>query len=222
MCLANFAVGQRAARLHCNFPEYDFAEFGEKLFHIIGFADRNAARRNHHIADFTGFGECFFEQRRIIAYHAHIDHLATHARQHAVDRVAIAVVNLALGERQAYRNQFVAGGKKHHAQRPNHAHFTDTERGQQPEFCGANDAAFGQCHCTLFQILACVAHVLALHHARGEGDRFGVCPCPLLHDDRVAAFRHHAAGEDAHALACANRARKWLSRKAGADLGQRR
>ena len=56
------------------------------------------------------------------------------ARQHAVERVAIAVVHLARLQHRADRGQFVAGRKKRHAQAPAHRHFAEAERGDQSQF----------------------------------------------------------------------------------------
>ena len=39
------------------------------------------------------------DQRRIVAYHAHIDYVKSHAHKHAVNGVAVAVEYLALFER---------------------------------------------------------------------------------------------------------------------------
>ncbi len=46
--------------------------------------------------------------------------------------------------------------------------------------------------------------------------------CALLHHDRVGAWRHHAAGEDAHRFAVTERTGEWLSRERFADAPQRR
>ena len=90
------AVGERAARLHGDLPEHHFAQLVEQVLHEVGFADRHAAAGDHDVGGWrprslnarsSSFG--------IVAHHAHVDHLAAEPRQHAVERVAVAVVDLA-------------------------------------------------------------------------------------------------------------------------------
>ena len=90
----DFAIGERAAGLHGDFPEHHFAELLHELLDEIRLTHRNAATGNDHIGIGCRVLECLFEQRQLVAHHAHVHHLATQAHQHAVQRVAVGVINL--------------------------------------------------------------------------------------------------------------------------------
>ena len=129
MRIADLAICQRPAGLHGDFPEHDFSQLGEQGLDKIGLADRHAAGANDHIADRTGVTKRLFQPCRIVADHAHVEDLAAQAGQHAVQRIAVAVVNLAFAEPHwmADRDQLVAGGEKHHPQRTVHADLGDAQ-----------------------------------------------------------------------------------------------
>jgi hypothetical protein len=58
-----------------------------------------------------------------------------------VDRVAVAVVDLARAERSADRLQFVAGGKERDAQPAKHGDLTDAKRGHHAELRRMHEVA---------------------------------------------------------------------------------
>jgi hypothetical protein len=65
--------------------------------------------------------EGLLQQRRLVAHHAQVDHLAAQARAAAVHRVAVAVVHRAFARRLAQAQDLVAGGEVGHLQAPQHA-----------------------------------------------------------------------------------------------------
>ena len=73
------------------------------------------------------------------------------------------------------------------------------------------------------EVLAGEAAVLSRfrHGACGDADTAVVFARPLLHDHGVGTFRHHAAGEDAHALSRADGGVARLARERFADAQQR-
>ena len=85
------------------------------MFNKVRFANGYAATGDHDVGDFCGFGKRVFDQRRIVGNDAHVVRLAAELFQHAIYRVAIAVVNLPLTQGRADRAQFVAGGEKRNA-----------------------------------------------------------------------------------------------------------
>ena len=118
MRAADLAVCERASRFHRDLPEQHFAQLVEQLLDIVGFAHRYAAGRDHDVGGFGRARKCALELLRGILDHAHVDDFAAEARQHAVQRVAVAVVDLAGPERRADRSQLVAGGEERDPQSP--------------------------------------------------------------------------------------------------------
>src|SRR5690606_14304488 len=91
------AEGHRTSRPHRDRPERDVAELVHHLLREVGLADRNAARRNDRVGTFGSDAHRVFERFGIVAYDAHVDDVDAEAREHRVNRVAIAVVDLACG-----------------------------------------------------------------------------------------------------------------------------
>ena len=77
------AEGHRAAGLHGNFPEGDFAQAGHQLLDEISLADRDAAAGDDGVAAVGGLAKRRFERGRIVLHHAHVDDLATEPGEHA-------------------------------------------------------------------------------------------------------------------------------------------
>jgi hypothetical protein len=133
------AEGQRAARAHADLPEGDVAQARHDLLGVVGRADRDAARGDDGVGVLAGLAQRRFQRLRVVAHHAHVDDVAAQALQHAVDGVAVAVVDAALIQRLADRAQFVAGREEGHAQAPLHRHLGHAERGQQAQVGRADD-----------------------------------------------------------------------------------
>ena len=91
------AVRQRPARLHRDLPEQHLAQLVELLLDEVGLADRDAARGDDDVGRGGGGRERALERFRLVAHDAHVDDVAIEARQHPVERVAVAVVDLAFG-----------------------------------------------------------------------------------------------------------------------------
>ena len=100
----------------------------------VGFADRHAAGGDDRVGELGGaclnalsssFGSSRTTPRSI--------ELDAEAREHAVQRVAVGVVDLAFLERRADRGELVAGGEERDAQPALHLDFADAERGDQAE-----------------------------------------------------------------------------------------
>ena len=161
-----------------------------------------------------GLAERGLQQRRIVAHHAHVDDLDAEALQHAVQRVAVGVVDLAFLERRADRGQLVAGGEEGDAQPAPDLHLADAERGDQAELGGAQQLPRLQHRHARLEVLARGAHVLARLLPGRDRDAVAVGAAHLLHDDGVRALRHHRAGHHAHAFAGPDFAVKRLFRQA--------
>ena len=100
------------------------------------------------------------ERVRRVGHDAHVDRVAIEARQHPVERVAVAVVDLARGERRADRLQLVAGREERDAQLPVDGDLADAERGHHPELRGAHELPRLEHDLPALQVLAGEAAVL--------------------------------------------------------------
>ena len=158
-----------------------------------------------------------------VAHDAEVEHVAVEPRQHAVQRVAVAVVDLAGRQRRADRHQLVAGREERHAQPAIDRDFADPQRRHRSQLGRAHPLPGTEHHLTGLEVLAGEAPVLARLRDRacGDGHPAGNLARALLHDDGVGAFRHHRAGEDAHRLAGADAARVRLAGERFADPPQR-
>ena len=130
---ADAAVRERAARLHRDLPEQDLAQLVEQLLDEIGLADRHAAGRDDHVGCGRRIGERALERFRHVGHHAHVEHIAVEAHQHAVDRVAVAVVDLARAELRADGPELVAGREERDAKLAVDRDLADPERGHHAE-----------------------------------------------------------------------------------------
>ena len=217
MRVADPAVRERAARLHRDLPEQHLAQLVEQRLHEVGFADRDAARRDD---DVGAFAAAVANARSSASGTSGTTPMSTISQssrvEHAVERVAVAVVDLAGGERRADRLQLVAGREERDAQLAVDRDLADAERRQHAELRRA--------------------HGLARRGTRparasgprrrsgGSGPALPTAPAAmrtprrilartLLHHDRVGARGHDAAGEDAHALARARRCGRAACRR---------
>src|SRR5262249_11653045 len=153
------------------------------------------------------------EKLRIVAYHAHVQHLAVKARQHAVDRVAIAVEDLPGRRLAPDGHELVARGEKRHPQPAVDGDLAYAERRDEADVGRAQRQTTLQRDLADGEILAGLAQVLALLVAFADRDPATRRRGLLLHHDRVRAFRDHAPRHDAHGLARAHRALVWRAGK---------
>ena len=125
------------------------------------------------------------------------------SRQHAVERVTVAVVDFAGRERLADRAQFVAGREERDAQLAVHGHLVDPERREHAEFGRPHRLTRAKHGRATSQVLAGEAAILAFLRDGTGRDRHaaGGFGGALLHDDRVRAGGHDAPGEDPHGFA---------------------
>ena len=218
--MRDFAEGHGPSRLHRDFPEHDLAKLAQQLAHEIGFAHGYAARGDDRVGIGGGSLERALQAGRVIAHHAHVDDVAVEARQHAVERVAVAVVHFARLQHRTDRGQFVAGREKRHAQAPPHRHLGQAERGDQSQL-GRTYRLPGPDHgFARGEILAREAAVLAAFLAGGDAHPLALDPDDFLDHDRVGALGHHRAGHDAHALAFAHAAVELPSGESAAGKAQ--
>ena len=140
-------------------------------------------------------------------------------RQHAVERVAIAVVDLAFGERLPDRDELVAGREECNPQPPVDRDFVDAERGHHADLRGPQRLTVAEQDAAALQVLAGEAPVLSglAHRSRSDRHAAGRLLRALLHDDRVGARRHDRAGEDADRLSRLHRAAERLARERFTD-----
>ena len=113
--VANLAVRERTAGLHRDLPEQDFTELVQKLLDEIGFTDRHATRCDDDVGVVRGRRKRALQRFGHVGHDAHVDDIAIEARQHSVERVAIAVVDLSDAEWLPDRFKFVAGRKERDA-----------------------------------------------------------------------------------------------------------
>jgi hypothetical protein len=91
---------------------------------------------------------------RIVAHHTHVQHLAIEPREHAVQRVAVRVVDLAFPQRGADGLQLVAGGEESDAKLPVHRDLADAQRRDESQLRGPDDASLPERDRSLLQVLA--------------------------------------------------------------------
>ena len=87
------AEGHRSTWAHADFPEQHLAQLAHGLLGEVGRANRDTAGRNDSICMFAGAAKGRFHSHRIIFDYTHVDNLATQAREHAIERVTIGVVD---------------------------------------------------------------------------------------------------------------------------------
>ncbi len=218
--VADPAEGHRPAGPHGDFPEQHFAQPRHQLLDEIGLADRNAAGGDDGVRFRRRRGKRRFQFLRIVAHHAHVENFHAQRREHAVQGVAVRVVNLALRERRANRNEFVAGGKERDAQPAQHFDFRDAERSHQPKVGGAHRLPGAQHRDARLQVFARGAHVLARFLARRDGDPVALGAAGFLHHDGIGTWRHHRAGHYADAFPGAYCALEWFAGQRFADFPQ--
>ena len=177
MGAADLAVGERPPGLHRDLPEHHLAQLVEQILDEIRFADGNAAARDHDVGRGGRVAEGALEELRVVAHHAHVEHFAIQARQHAVDRVAVAVEDLACRGLAADRDELVARGEERDAQLAIDGDLADAQRRDEPDVGRAQREAALQRDLPDGEILAGLAQVLAL--ACGRSPMVTWSPCAL-------------------------------------------
>ena len=140
-----------------------------------------------------------------------------------MDRVAIAVVDLALSQRRADRPELVAGREERDAQLPVDGDFADAERGHHSELGRVDTLPGPEDDLPRLEILAGEAPVLPRlgDCARGDAHPPILLVRAFLHHDGVGTLGHHATGEDAHTLAGADGDTAGLAGERFADARER-
>src|SRR5207253_10432855 len=101
------AVGERPAGFHRDLPEQHFTQLVQQRLDVVGLADRYAARGDDHVGTGGRRSKGAFELIRHIGDDAHVDYIAIEPRQHSIERVAVAVVDLTETERRANRFELI-------------------------------------------------------------------------------------------------------------------
>src|SRR5260221_9867511 len=217
---ADAAEGHRPSRAHGNLPEQHLAKLRHQRSHEIGLAHRDAAGGDDRIGG-GRLAERGFQLRGVVAHHAQVGDFDAETLQHAVQRVAVGIVDLALLERRADRGELIAGGEERDAQLALHAHLAHAERCDQPHFCRPQPLPrLEHWHADL-QVLARIAHVLRALLPRRHDDAVAFALHHFLDHHGVAARRHHGTSHDAHALARIHLSCKWSAGQRRANLGER-
>src|SRR3954468_22470325 len=167
MRVANLAIRQRTARLHCDFPEQDFAETVKNLLDIICLADRNATAGNDYVSRLRGLFECQLDMIRRVANDAHVQQFATQALQQPINRVTVTVIDLSRAKGLANRNQLVASREECHAQFSIDGDFTYAEGGHHAEFRWPHRLAALERYCTRAQIFSGTPRIGSFFWHRG-------------------------------------------------------
>jgi len=162
------------------------------------------------------------ERVGLIRHDAHVDDLAIQSREHSIQRVAVAVVDLARAERLANRAELVAGRKERDAELAIDRDFDDAERREHPELRRANGLTGAKHRRTTLEILARKTPIRPGLHDRAFGDRHAARKLggALLHHDGVGTGRHHTASENAHRFIRTEGPGEWRARKRLADALQ--
>ena len=216
------AEGQRAARLHRDLPECHLAPRAERLFNIIGLAHRDPAGGDHDIGLVFSPQKGAIQQCRVIPDDAEVDDFHAEPRQHAIQGIAVAVIDQAVRERLAYRAQLIAGREKGHLDIPADLDLGQAHGGQHAQIGGRQPRAFGEHPVAPRQVFAGLAHVVPRLDARADTNAPGGSLGLFLHDHAVRARRHERAGHNARALAGAEAAGERLARETRADQPQGR
>jgi hypothetical protein len=157
-----------------------------------------------------------------VADDAHVDRVAAEAREHPVQRVAVAVVDLACGQRRADRLQLVAGREVGDAEPPVDAYLADADRSQHPELRRLHALPRAEHDLSPLQVLTREATVGPRRRDRVRRDPHALAldAGAFLHHDGVRARRHHAAREDAQALPGPDGRRRRFSGEGFADADE--
>ena len=189
----------------------------QRFRHVVGVADRDAARGD----DRVGLSRCGLErlQRRLarVRDDAEVEDLHAQPREHAVQRIAVAVEDLAGPQVLTDRAQLVARGEDCDTRLAPHRHEADAERGEQSQLRGVQHGARPEREFAATDVLAGRTHVLADAVARLDSGPARLEPDVLLHHDRVGSRRDAGAGHDAHALPRPHLALERPPRPRGAD-----
>ena len=192
--IADAAEGERPTGFHGDLPEADRPHLFQRCLHVVGIADGNATRCHDRVRLCGRFRKRAFDVSRFVAHHPHVDGLDANACQHAVNRVPVAVVNLPRFQRLTDTAEFIAGREKSDARTATHADFGDANRGQHPQFRGHQQGAGPQRDRTRRDILAGLAHVLAVLLAGADRRPVFVARDLFLHDHRVRTLRQRCTG----------------------------
>ncbi len=223
-CLAavgNLAKCHRAARAHGDAPEHHVAQLLHHLLGEVGFAYRDTAGGDDRIGNRCGDTEGGFELLFRIRHHAHVDHLAPQALQHAVQGVAVRIVDFAFAQGLADGFEFVTGGEERHTKLARHPDLRDAERRDQPQLGRVDALAGAQGRAALLQILARQAAVGTGFLPGRNGDVLAIRLHQLHRNHGVAAVRHDRTGGDAHAFAWRDLAGEFAAGEGGADFIER-
>jgi hypothetical protein len=187
--VADPAERHRPPGTHRDLPEQHFAELAHQAPHEIGFADRHAARRDDRIRAERSAAQRVLELRGIVAHDAEVEQLDAQARQHAAQRVAIRVVDLALGKRRPDRRKLVAGREENDAQAAPDADARHAKRADHAQLGRPDERASFEHRDSGPQVFAGIAHVLLRLLARRDRDPLAVDAHDFLDHDRIGAGR---------------------------------
>jgi hypothetical protein len=217
--VADPAERHRPARPHGDLPEEHLAEPAHQLLDEVGLAHRHAARGDDGVG-LLRFVEGLFQERGVVAHHAEVADLDAEAGKHAVERVAVRVVDLAFPERRADGGELIPGGEERHAQPAPDGDLAHAQGCDEADLGRAQQLAGPEHRQADLQILPRVTDVLRLFLPRRHDDALAVLLHHLLDHHRIGARRHDCPGHDAHALARADAALELAAGESGADLLQ--
>ena len=189
--------GERLSRLGRDAPEPALdAEFILHLLDEVVVADRDPARRDHHVV---------LQRRReqaarlvgIVAGDAQQDRVRAGSHDLAVGGEGVGVANLPRGERPASRHELAARGEYGDARTAGHAHALEAHRGEQPDLGRAEARAALEEDVAGAHVLARAAHVRPCWRGGLDGDEVVVHRRVLDLHDRVGARRQRRPGHDA-------------------------
>ena len=116
----------------------------------------------------NSFSRCTAGSLPLVAHHTQVDELDPEFLQQAIQRVAVAVVDLSVAEGFTDRAQLVARGKERDTRPSAHTQFGKAQRRQHPQIGGRQSPTGGEHPGTASDVLACLAHVLPGAMARVE------------------------------------------------------
>jgi hypothetical protein len=169
---------------------------------VVGGAHAHTTAGHHGIGLANGVVERRRERLRVVTHQAEVDHVHAKTLQGGLQAESIAVVDAARRQRLARREHLVTRGEQRHPQAALNTHGLETQRRDQPDVRGPQDATGLQCRLAAGQVFAAFAAVFtAPDHAGLDAHGIVLLLAQLLRHYGIEPGGHDRAGHDPDALA---------------------
>ena len=170
-------------------------------FGVIGLAHADPAAGDGGIGLACGALESGLQRRGLIGYDAQIQHLNTHALQHAKHGVAVAVIHRAFPRRVPQAQNFVTGAEISHPQARVDRQLRNAQAGNQAQRGRGDPGAAYERSAALAQVFSGLAAVVAAVQQPGRyGDGVAVKLHQFLGNHGIEPCGHDGTGHDLHAF----------------------